>query len=96
MVILDRGHVIANGTPSDLKSRFTSSRLVWYTEQDPAHEKLLDGCVWTYDADHYNVYHIDSVTEFLYRNRTEIMDYEILKGTMDDVFLNLTGREMAV
>ena len=36
------------------------------------------------------------MTEFLYRNRAEILDYEILKGTMDDVFLNLTGREMAV
>ena len=96
VVILDKGHVIANGTPSDLKSRYTSSRLVWYTEQDPSHEKLLDGCVWTYDADHYNVYHIGSVTEFLYKNRAVIEDYEILKGTMDDVFLNLTGREMAV
>ena len=32
----------------------------------------------------------------LYRNRDIITDYEILKGSMDDVFLNLTGREMAV
>ena len=36
------------------------------------------------------------MTDFLYRNREQITDYEVLKGTMDDVFLNLTGREMAV
>jgi multidrug/hemolysin transport system ATP-binding protein len=96
VVILDKGHVIASGSPSELKSRHTSPKLVWYAEQNEARDGLLDGCVWTYEADHYNVYYADSVTDFLYRNREQITDYEVLKGTMDDVFLNLTGREMAV
>ena len=96
VVILDKGHVIASGSPSELKSRHTSPKLVWYAEQNEARSSLLDGCVWTYEADHYNVYYADSVTDFLYRNREQITDYEVLKGTMDDVFLNLTGREMAV
>ena len=96
VVILDKGQVIAAGTPSGLKSRYTSPKLVWYAEQDPARDRLLEGVKWTYEADHYNVYYRDSVTDFLYRNRDEITDYEVLKGTMDDVFLNLTGREMAV
>ena len=30
----------------------------------------------------------------IYKNRNKIVDYEVIKGTMDDVFLNLTGREM--
>ena len=96
VVILDKGKVIAAGSPSGLKSRYASSKLVWYAAQDPARERLLEGTSWTYEADHYNVYYRDSVTDFLYRNRDEITDYEVLKGTMDDVFLNLTGREMAV
>ena len=96
VVILDKGYVIASGSPSELKSRHTSAKLVWYAEQNDAHSGLLDGCEWTYEADHYNVYYKDSVTDFLYRNREQITDYEVLKGTMDDVFLNLTGREMAV
>ena len=58
--------------------------------------RLLDGYTRTYETDHYNVSFRDSMTEFLYRHRDLISDYEILKGTMDDVFLNLTGREMAV
>ena len=96
VVILDKGQVIATGSPSELKSRYTSPKLVWYAEQNEARNGLLDGCRWTYEADHYNVYYTDSVTDFLYRNRAEIRDYEVIKGSMDDVFLNLTGREMAV
>lgn len=39
---------------------------------------------------------IDQVklTEFLYQQRNRITDYEIVKGSMDDVFLNLTGRKL--
>ena len=96
VVILDKGQVIATGSPSELKSRYTSPKLVWYAEQNEARDSLLDGCRWTYEADHYNVYYTDSVTDFLYRNRADIKDYEVIKGSMDDVFLNLTGREMAV
>ena len=96
VVILDKGQVIATGSPSELKSRYTSPKLVWYAERNPARDGLLADTEWTYEADHYNVYYRDSVTDFLYRNRAEITDYEVLKGTMDDVFLNLTGREMAV
>ena len=96
VVILDKGRVIATGSPSELKSRYTSPKLVWYAEQNEARDSLLDGCRWTYEADHYNVYYTDSVTDFLYRNRADIKDYEVIKGSMDDVFLNLTGREMAV
>ena len=96
VVILDKGQVIASGSPSELKSRHTAPKLVWYAERSPARDGLLADTEWTYEADHYNVYYRDSVTDFLYRNRAEITDYEVLKGTMDDVFLNLTGREMAV
>ena len=35
------------------------------------------------------------LTDFIYEHRDEIRDYEYIKGTMDDVFLNLTGKELA-
>lgn len=95
VVILDKGKVIANGTPAELKTAYAASRLVWYTKQDPDNEKLLEGMLHTYDSDHYNVSFKDSITELLYKYRNKITDYEVVKGSMDDVFLNLTGREMA-
>lgn len=95
VVILDKGKVIASGTPAELKTAYAASRLVWYTKQDPDNEKLLEGMAHTYDSDHYNVSFKDSITEMLYKYRNKITDYEVVKGSMDDVFLNLTGREMA-
>jgi len=97
VVILDKGHIIASGTPSELKSRYASSKLVWYVEDSKEARTLVEGTDYSYDADHFNV-KINSmnenITEFLYKNREVITDYEIIKGTMDDVFLNLTGKEL--
>ena len=96
VVILDKGHIVASGTPSELKSRYASSKLVWYVEDSKEARLLINGMDYSYDADHFNVKinsMSESITEFLYKNRELITDYEIIKGTMDDVFLNLTGKE---
>lgn len=92
--ILEKGHIIASGTPVQLKSSFSSSKLVWYVNRSKENDDLIRGYDWSYEADHYNVLFKGSVTEMLYENRNKIVDYELIKGTMDDVFLNLTGREM--
>lgn len=95
VVILDKGEVIADGTPISLKTAYAKSRLVWYTEKSMEQEKLLEGYEYSYEADHYNIFFTDSITEFIYQHRNVITDYEIFKGTMDDVFLRLTGKELA-
>ncbi len=95
VVILDHGKVIAEGTPAQLKTRYTHSKLVWYTGRSNASEQILGNMPFSYDFDHYNVEIASSVTDFLYANKNTILDYEIIKGSMDDVFLTLTGRELA-
>ncbi|MBR1390338.1 MAG: ABC transporter ATP-binding protein [Lachnospiraceae bacterium] len=95
VVILDRGKVIADGSPLELKNQYAASRLVWYTAREERAEQLLKGYEYTYDADHYNLYFKDEITEFLYEHKGEITDFEVIKGSMDDVFLKLTGRELA-
>lgn len=92
VVILDKGQIICQGTPAELKTRFTSSKLVWYTAQTKDNESILANYQYSYDVDHYNVNFEGSMTEFLYENRDVITDYEVIKGSMDDVFLNLTGK----
>ena len=92
--ILEHGRIIASGTPAELKSRYASSRLVWYTDKSRSSEDIISGYDYSYDADHYNIKFKGSVTDLLYRNSRMITDYEVIKGSMDDVFLNLTGREM--
>ncbi len=94
VVIIDKGRLLVQDAPSGLKTKYASSRLVWYTPESPQSEQILKNMEFTYDSDHYNVKFNDNITEFLYENRDNITDYEIVKGSMDDVFLNLTGRTM--
>jgi len=94
VVILDKGQIISQGTPAELKSKYTSAKLVWYTAQSDAAENLIKDYEYTYDADHYNISFDGSITEFIYTNREVIKDYEVIKGSMDDVFLNLTGKQL--
>lgn len=121
VLILDKGNIICKGTPAELKTAYTSSRLVWYVGKSEQAEKLIGELIrenhiddgtrgyvtknsaaghtewqdYTYDVDHYNISFTGNITEFLYEHRDQITDYEIIKGSMDDVFLNLTGKELA-
>ena len=97
VVILDKGKIICKGTPSQLKREYASSRLVWYTKESKDAEKVIEKLSrkYNYDVDHYNILIEGNVSEFVYEHRDEIVDYEIIKGSMDDVFLNLTGKEFA-
>lgn len=95
VVILDKGEIIAQGTPAELKTGYASSRLVWYAQESDENAEILKGMDYTYDSDHYNVKFRESITDLLYEYKNKITDFEIIKGSMDDVFLNLTGREIA-
>ena len=95
VVILDKGLIKAKGTPAELKRRFAKDHILWYTERSTAVENRIGSLEYKYVADHYDISHNGNVTDLLYTNRDIMTDYEVLKGTMDDVFLNITGREIA-
>lgn len=96
VVILDEGRIIADGSPSQLKSEYAKSRLIWYAPETKENSALLDGFEYSYWADHYTLLFQGSITELLYKRREKITDYEVLKGTMDDVFLKLTEKEFEI
>ena len=97
VLILDKGKIVTMGTPAELKTRYAHSKLVWYTARSEKAEALITKISSNsiYDADHYSIETDDNITEFIYEHRDEIRDYEYIKGTMDDVFLALTGKELA-
>ena len=97
VVILDKGKVIARGTPAELKSNFASSKLFWYTERCEENDKTAASInpEIIYDADHYNILFDGDILDVISKERSKFKDFEIIKGSMDDVFLNLTGRMMA-
>ena len=97
VVILDKGNVIAKGTPAELKSNYSSSKFLWYTPKNESNDMTAASInpEFNYDADHYNILFTGDIIETLMRDRMKFRDFEIVKGSMDDVFLNLTGRAMA-
>jgi len=96
VVILDKGKIKASGTPAELKSKYTSTRLLWYRERGDEADEFLDktGKSFIYEGGRYVLEAPDDLTGFLYSGKDMIKDYEVVKGTMDDVFLYLTGKEL--
>lgn len=97
VVILDKGQIIAEGTPSSLKSAYARTRVIWYADKNESYENRFGNHEYSYDADHYSIFwddkSNDTIVDFLYENKDVITDYEVAKGSMDDVFLKLTGKE---
>ena len=99
VTIMDGGKIIAEGTPNELKNKYSSDVIIVYLDKNTALEKLLKDNKekYTYDKDHkaYRIY-VESPLEAkkkLNKYSNYINDYEVIKGSMDDVFLNVTGKE---
>ena len=95
VAIIDKGKIIATGSPAELKSQYAFDRLQITPHSDDVLEKRLGelGMNWTKTADTYTVRiseTADSI-DLLYRLRDNIRFYEVIKGSMDDVFLTVVG-----
>ena len=98
VVILDHGHIVAKGTPNDLKSMYSFNKLLWHTTKSEENDKLLRkyNLDYSYNLDTYKINYLNnsSIIDFLSKERESLLDYELIKGNMDDVFLNVTGRSL--
>lgn len=92
VVILNHGEICAQGSPADLKSRYASTKVLWYAPCTPENNEFLNRYQYQYEENHYSVFLSSDIPAFLYENRDKLLDFEVIKGTMDDVFLNLTGK----
>ena len=100
VVIMDRGQIIAEGTPNELKNRYSYDSLLSYRKRDETFEKglLAEGYHFSYDGEK-RAYRIviensEAAKRLMQRFDGYTTDIEIIKGTMDDVFLNVTGRDI--
>ncbi len=97
VVIMDKGKIIATGTPTELKNKYSSDYILLYVEQNEKIEKSLqnEGIAYTYNHDgrYYRVSVKDSTDAIAFLNSHQEIagDFEVEKGSMDDVFLNVTG-----
>jgi multidrug/hemolysin transport system ATP-binding protein len=98
VVILDHGHIVAEGSPNKLKNQYTGNKLIWHTGDNTLNQELLNKhkLDYTYNLDSYrfNYKNNESIIDFLSMEREFLKVYELIKGNMDDVFLNVTGRSI--
>ncbi len=94
VVILDGGKISAEGTPLELKNRYAADFITLYGV-DEATVKLM-GVEYepVRDAYRLSVPHTAKATELIINHPNVFVDYEITKGKMDDVFLNITGKKL--
>lgn len=98
VVILDHGRIVAKGTPNNLKTLYSKNKLLWHIDKSDEHDELLNkyNLNYSYIVDSYKIDYTDneSIIDFLSNEREVLKDYELIKGNMDDVFLNVTGRSL--
>jgi ABC-2 type transport system ATP-binding protein len=98
VAIIDHGKIVAYDTPDNLKDQFAQSRLKIKTGDAETVERYLgersvrcersEGALTAYIKD------TEAIFDVLCRFRSVITDFEVNKGSLNDVFLAVTGREI--
>ncbi|MBO0909633.1 ABC transporter ATP-binding protein [Arthrobacter sunyaminii] len=97
--IIERGRIIADGTPAQLRARHSNSVLSITTDNRPALLALATAAgAGIRDEDDGGVVRLvvdtaDTARRILAEHGDSVADFEFRHGTMDDVFLALTGHE---
>lgn len=94
VVILDSGAIVAEGTPLELKNRWTGDFITLYGVTDDAVSALGLPCEKIRDAVRVSVPNTAAATRLIVAHPELFADYEITKGKMDDVFLAVTGKRL--
>ena len=94
VAIVDHGHVVARGTPAALKQKHSSDTLV-IVPRDHSLERALSaqGLAFARRADTLVVTVRDSLHALSILKTVEplVASFEVIKGSMDAVFMNVTG-----
>ncbi len=92
ITIINKGEIIAEGSPRDLKEQYTKELLKIY---NPTSEIInyLNGNQIDYNLEKnlvvIEITQVDRAIEILADLKTEITSFEMIQGNMDDVFLNI-------
>ncbi|WP_414839069.1 ATP-binding cassette domain-containing protein [Carnobacterium sp. TMP28] len=100
VAIMDNGKIMVDDTPANLKRRYTKDKATLQVENPALFEETLIKEKFSFEKKK-NIFHIvvdiEDIQQFLdviqpFKN--EIKDLEIKKGTLNDVFLEITGKEI--
>ena len=93
VVIIDSGKISAEGTPLELKNKYTGDFITLYGVSEDNINNLGLPFEKIRDAVRVSVPDTRAATQLLLEHPELFSDYEITKGKMDDVFLAVTGKK---
>ncbi len=95
VVIINKGKVVAEGTPATLKDTYSRDRIKVVPNDKKALQQYLDKIKREYKkiSDEYVIYveNAEETINILNDLRTNIRQFEVIKGSMDDVFIEVIG-----
>ena len=95
VVILSEGKKVAEGTPIELKNKYTGDFVTIYGATEKQIQSLGIKAERRGDAYRIAVPDTAAATALITAHPDVFTDYEVVKGKMDDVFLAVTGTELA-
>ncbi len=94
VVILDSGKISAQGTPHELKTKYSSDYITIYNASEADVKKLGLKYSAVSGGFRLTVENTQIATDVIVKYSALFSDYEIVKGKMDDVFLAVTGKSL--
>lgn len=98
IVIIDHGKIVAHDTPENLKHQYTGTEVdVVCARTGPMEATLREQAIPCRKDGNKLVFHTKkapAALEILSAHRAEITDFEVKNGTLNEVFLAITGKEI--
>ena len=98
IALIDHGLLMEYGTPYELKEAYAKDRLVLHSHQIKQLETILSTLPYPSQKDIQHITisltHTKDAIEILDKVKPYINGFEVLQGTMDDVFLHVTGKTL--
>ncbi|AIA29429.1 spermidine/putrescine ABC transporter ATP-binding protein [Mycoplasmopsis californica HAZ160_1] len=96
VIILEKGKKLVQDTPAALKTKYSSSKIRIYQMSDELKELINTSADLNYQIDNQTyILQFPTVAagqSFVANNIQHLKDFEFNKGTMDEVFLNVTQK----
>lgn len=94
VVILDKGKIVGEGTPIELKNKYTDDFIILYDVNETEIKKLKLPYQKIVGGYKIAVENTKIATKLIASNPQLFINYEVIKGNMDDVFLAVTGKTL--
>lgn len=94
VVILDQGKICAEGTPLELKNAYAKDYILLYGVTEESVKMLEKPYLPMRDGYKVEVENMSAVKDLIAKYPELFVDYEQVKGKMDDVFLTVTGKKL--